>query len=335
METPENAETPKNAKNKNSYSCYFCDFYCFKKSDWTRHLTTLKHKNCHKEIVKETPESAEIQKNAEYLNYKCKKCQAKYKSSSGLWKHNLKCETKSDHSEVVKLANSDLEKYFNSKDLDDMSYKELFIMVMKQNAMIIEKCLIPDKMIQQANHNNNNTITSNNNNTTNSHNKAFNLNFFLNETCKDAMNITEFIENIKIDVSDLENMGRVGYVEGMSNILIKNLNTLDVSKRPIHCTDKKREVMYIKDNNVWEKDDEQKNKLHKTIKRVSHKSIKTLPAYRDKYPGCEFAISKFSDNYNKMIIEVMGGSGDNDVEKEDKIIQKVAKHITINKEYTD
>ena len=156
--------------------------------------------------------------------FTCKKCQAKYKSSSGLWKHNLKCETKNTHHiEENTLANSDLEKYFNSKDLDDISYKELFIMVMKQNAMIIEKCLIPDKMIQ-ANHNNNNTITSNNNNTTNSHNKAFNLNFFLNETCKDAMNITEFIENIKIDVSDLENMGRVGYVEGMSNILITPFN---------------------------------------------------------------------------------------------------------------
>jgi hypothetical protein len=126
-------------------------------------------------------------------------------------------------------------------------------------------------------------------------------------------------------------MGRVGYVEGMYSILIKNLNVLDVTRRPIHCTDKKREIMYIKDNNVWEKDDEQKNKLHKTIKRVSHKSIKGLPAYREKYPGCEFAISKFSDNYNKMIIEVMGGSGDNDTEKEDRIIQKIAKHITINK----
>jgi hypothetical protein len=145
------------------------------------------------------------------------------------------------------------------------------------------------------------------------------------------MNISEFIENIKIDVSDLENMGRVGYVEGMSNILIKNLNTLDVTRRPIHCTDKKREIMYIKDNNVWEKDDDQKNKLHKTIKRVSHKNIKILPAYREKYPGCEFAASRFSDKYNKMIIEVMGGPGDDDTEKEDRIIQKIAKYITINK----
>jgi hypothetical protein len=225
------------------------------------------------------------------------------------------------------------------KNIDFPLTKEMFMMVVKENSEIKNMILREQndfkemmiKMMETVVLNTNSVTNTMSHNTTNSHNKTFNLQFFLNETCKDAMNISEFIENIKIDVSDLENMGRVGYVEGMSNILIKNLNVLDVSKRPIHCTDKKREVMYIKDNNVWEKDDEQKNKLHKTIKRVSHKSIKSLPAYREKYPGCEFAISKFSDNYNKMIIEVMGGPGDNDTEKEDRIIQKIAKYITINK----
>lgn len=333
METPGNAETPKTPKIKKTYACYFCDFYCFKKSDWDRHLSTLKHKKCPEEIVEETPGNAGTTKNAEQCSYLCKNCQAKYKSSSGLWKHSNKCEYKKvDHTHDKTIDYKELDSCLGNKVLDDMSYKELFIMVMKQNAMIIEKCLITDKVIQ-ANNNNNNTIT--NNNTTNSHNKAFNLQFFLNETCKDAMNINEFIENIKIDVSDLENIGRVGYVEGMSSILIKNLNTLDVSKRPIHCTDKKREVVYIKDNNVWEKDDDNQNKLRKTIRWVSHKNIKILPAYREKYPGCDFAVSRFSDNYNKMIIEVMGGPGDNDVEKENKIIQKVAKHITINKGIND
>jgi hypothetical protein len=165
---------------------------------------------------------------------------------------------------------------------------------------------------------------------TNSHNKAFNLNFFLNETCKDAMNIMDFVESIQLQLSDLEKVGELGYVEGISNIIVKNLNELDVTQRPVHCTDKKRETIYIKDENKWEKDDE-KNKIRKMIKRVASKNQRLLLKFKEMHPDCIKYHSKYSDQYNKLIVESMGGSGNNDVEKEDKIIRNIVKNVVVDK----
>jgi hypothetical protein len=179
------------------------------------------------------------------------------------------------------------------------------------------------------------TITNNNNNNnninTNSHNKTFNLNFFLNETCKDAMNIMDFVDSLKLQLSDLENLGKLGYVDGISKIIVQNLKSLDETKRPVHCTDSKREVMYVKDDNKWEKENENKQKMRKVIKHVTHKNSKLLKEFKTKYPGCEKSDSKYSDKYDKLIIEAMGGKGDNDLEKEDKIIKNIAKVVIIDK----
>jgi hypothetical protein len=179
------------------------------------------------------------------------------------------------------------------------------------------------------------STTINNNNTnshnTNCNNKAFNLNVFLNETCKNAMNITDFVDSIQVQLKDLERFGEVGYVEGISNIITSNLKELDVTERPVHCTDQKRETIYIKDDNKWEKEDDNKTKLRKVIKRIESKNFKLLPAYREKYPGCQSASSRFSDRYNKMMVEVMGGTGDNDLEKQDKIIRNISKNVVVDK----
>jgi hypothetical protein len=174
----------------------------------------------------------------------------------------------------------------------------------------------------------NNTINSHN---VNSNNKTFNLNVFLNEHCKDAMNITDFVDSLKLQLSDLESVGKLGFVNGISNIIVKNLNSLDETKRPIHCTDTKREVLYIKDEDKWEKENETNNKIRKVIKKIANKNSRLLPAFKDKYPDCNKSESKYSDQYNKLIIEAMGGSGDNDLEKEDKIIRNIAKEVTIDK----
>jgi hypothetical protein len=176
------------------------------------------------------------------------------------------------------------------------------------------------------------TITNNNNiNNINSHNKTFNLQVFLNETCKDAMNIMDFVNSLKIELSDLENVGNVGYVNGISSIIVKNLNLLDETKRPVHCTDSKREVLYVKDENKWEKENENKTKMRKVIKHVTHKNTKLFKEFKAKYPGCEKSDSKYSDKYDKLIVEAFGGKGDNDIEKEDKIIRNIAKKVTIDK----
>jgi hypothetical protein len=196
---------------------------------------------------------------------------------------------------------------------ENSEFKQLMI---EQNKQMIE-------LAKNSGHHNN----------FNSHNKTFNLQFFLNETCKDAMNITEFVDSLNLQLSDLENVGKVGFVEGISSIIVKNLKALDVHKRPVHCADKKREIIYIKDEDKWEKEDEKKNKMRKVIKRVAFKNQNLLTKYKEKHPGCNFSESKYSDQYSKIVIEAMGGRGDNDSEKEDKIIQKIAKEIVIDKKF--
>jgi hypothetical protein len=155
---------------------------------------------------------------------------------------------------------------------------------------------------------------------------------FLNETCKDAMNITDFVDSIKFQLSDLENVGELGYVKGISNIIVKNLNALDITQRPVHCADNKRDILYVKDDNKWEKEDPERKKLRKMIKRVAIRNYKQVREFKEKYPDCDKSESKYSDEYNKIIIESMGGSGDNDNEKEDKIIRNIAKEVLIDKE---
>ena len=208
--------------------------------------------------------------------------------------------------EVVK-SNAELQKQNNE-------FKELLI---EQNKTIIDA----------IKHTNNTT-----NNNVNSHNKTFNLQVFLNEDCKDAMNITEFVNSIQLQLSDLESVGQLGYVEGISNIIIKNLKALDVTKRPVHCTDPKRETIYIKDGDVWEKDEDDNKKLRKMIRSVAFRNCKNTRLFKEKYPECMDGDSKYSDIYNKIIIEVMGGDPkNNDIENQNKIMRKIAKVMTIDK----
>jgi hypothetical protein len=145
------------------------------------------------------------------------------------------------------------------------------------------------------------------------------------------MNISDFVNSIKLQLSDLEKVGEVGYIEGISNIIIKNLNAMDVTLRPVHCTDKKRETMYIKDEDKWEKEDENKSKLHKMVRRISNKNIDLISDFKVLHPEWKKCSSSVSDQFNKIVLESMGGAGDNDYEKEEKIIKKVAKEVFVDK----
>ena len=260
------------------------------------------------EIKKEQKE----QKEHTSKIFMCEKCNKNFQTSSGLWKHKQKCKQP-----LQANNNSDVDEYEYDYDID-ITDKKLILMLINQN----------NELMEIVKNGTNNTV---NNNNINSHNKTFNLQVFLNETCKDAMNISDFIESVKLQVSDLENVGKVGYIEGISNIIIKNLNALDVTKRPIHCTDKKREVMYVKDENTWEKDDESNKKVRKAIRMIAHKNICMFKAFREKYPDCEEYDSKKNSQYNIIIYEAMGGKGDNDYEKDTKIIKKIAKVVGIEK----
>jgi hypothetical protein len=253
--------------------------------------------------------------------YLCK-CGKEYKYRQGLWKHQQKCNYElHEDTESNKFIKNDINK------------EDIILMLIKQNSDLIKettefKNLILDQqnmMIEVIKNGTHNTTH------TNSHNKSFNLNFFLNETCKNAMNITDFINSLQLQISDLEKVGELGYVEGISNIIIKNLNALDVTERPVHCTDQKRETMYIKDEDKWEKEDDKKSKLHKMVRKVSSKNIDLISKFKELYPDWKKSSSKVSDQFDKIIIESMGGKGENDYEKEEKIIKKVAKSVFINK----
>jgi hypothetical protein len=175
----------------------------------------------------------------------------------------------------------------------------------------------------------NNTVS---NNTINSNNKTFNLQFFLNEQCKDALNIGEFVDSIKVQLSDLENTGRIGYVEGVSKILIKNLNELDVVKRPIHCSDLKREVIYIKDDNKWLKENEDKQVIKKAIKDVANKNIRQITEWASLNPDCKNSESKKNNQYLNIVMNSMsGGSNEEQHSNIEKIIKNITKSVIIEK----
>ena len=300
--------TEKSPKISTKFYCDFCHYKCCKKSEYEKHILTNKHKNLQNPTSKISDSK-----------YSCG-CGKVYKHSSTFYTHKKKCN-------MLSVTDSNVE----SIDKD-----KLIIMLINQNAeliketsefknMMLEHQTMMMKVIENGTHNTNNTTH------TNSHNKAFNLNFFLNETCKDAMNIMDFVDSIKLQLSDLERVGELGYVEGISNIIVKNLKELDVTQRPVHCTDKKRETMYIKDEDKWEKDEE-RLKLHKVVRKVAYKNQNLIPKFKEVHPDYNKYHSKFSDQYNKIIVESMGGSGDNDFEKEEKIIKNISKQVFIDKE---
>jgi hypothetical protein len=302
METLGNQIMPKLCPK---YFCESCDYKTSKKSSYDNHLLSSKHKNNVNFTILET-NGYEIMPKLCSSKYQCQNCDKNFKNRSGLWKHKQICNL----DEVIKPTNND------SKD-------ELIEYLIKENKEIKDLILELAKKDTYSH-----CITNNNNN---SHNKTFNLQFFLNETCKDAMNIMDFVNSIQLQLSDLESVGKLGFVEGISNIITTNLKALDITQRPVHCTDNKREVMYIKDDNKWEKEDEQKVKLRKAIKKIATKNLCLVPKFKEAHPDCNRSSSRFSDQYNKIIIEACGGSGNNDLEKEDKIIRNIAKNVTIDK----
>ena len=284
-------------KNEKNYFCENCDFYTCKKTDYTRHLATDKHKKRQNGSKMVGNDSDFTTKNTNL--YECN-CGRVYKYDSGYYRHKKKC------SSVNELGLTD---------------KELINILVQQN----------QKLMNIVENGTNNT-TTNNTNSHNTTNNAFNLNFFLNETCKDAMNINEFVSSIKVSLSDLENTGRQGYVEGITNIVLKNLNNVEQNLRPIHCSDVKREVFYIKDNNEWLKENQEKPILTKAIKFIANENIKQIKNWRDKYPDCTDSDSKKNNLYLKIVSNSMNGStqqeGNNNI---DKIISNVAKEVTIDK----
>lgn len=288
------------------YYCVFCDYYTCRKGNMSEHLMTAKHRRMTQEDKnQQNPAFPANTKNTKQIqcDFVCE-CGKIYRHRQGLWKHRKTCMT-----EIVDQADFD----------QNFSDKELIKILVNQNDKLM-------KMLESG------TNNINCNNTSNSHNKSFNLNLFLNETCKDAMNISDFISSIKVNLEDLENTGRKGYIEGISNIFLKNLNKLEQHMRPLHCSDLKREVLYIKDNDKWEKESEQKPILIKAIKTVANENIKQIKNWREKHPNCTDSESKNNNLYLKIVSNSMNGLTEEEGRKNiNKIISNVAKEVIIDK----
>ena len=301
------------------YKCINCHYITNKKSDYNKHLLTRKHHKratfnvSSQSLTGKGDNVARITNNDKYkesLCYECITCNRSYKSREGLWYHKKRCAI-SDNS---------------SSSSNDLT--ELVMKVIEQNNVLT------NKIVELTNNGIMNGMTmnnSNNNNNTNSHNKTFNLQIFLNETCKDAMNITEFVQNIKIQLEDLESVGQLGYVDGISNIIIKNLQDIEITKRPMHCSDAKRETMYIKDEDKWERDSEQKERMRYVVKQIARKNAQVIPKFKSKYPNCGISRSKLGTVYDNIVIESIGGLDDNMKKKENSIIKRVSNTILIDK----
>jgi len=276
------------------FECKKCNYITSNKKDYNKHILTLKHQN--------TTNTTKVVPKA-YKEYICY-CGKIYKHHSSLWNHKKVC---------IEISQNNI--------ID--STNETIIALLKQNQEFKELILQQNRDITN--------ITNNTYNTTTHNNQKFNLNFFLNTTCKDALNMTEFIENIEIDFKDIENIGRKGYVQGMTNMILARIRDLDITKRPLHCTDLKRETMYIKDNNQWEKDTPTNTKLHNMISIVARQNYQTLPLWREKHPDC------FDGNHPQysfcldMMRNVLGDVGEEQIKLDNKVIKNLSRHILVDK----
>ena len=320
-------------KNAEKFICELCDFKCFKPSNYASHLLTRKHlaeqngaknaekrrKNAASQQSGKNIKAPEICQNGVEILHTCIFCDKTYKHKRNLTRHAPKCreKTNNDKPEISTELVLQILK-------DNNNFKELLI---DQNKTIIE--LSSNNQI--VNNNNNNNNNNNVNNTVNNNNKTFNLQLFLNETCKDAMNLSDFINSIKQQFSDLEYIENFGFVNGISKIFIKNLNSLKQELRPIHCTDEKRKIIYVKDNNIWEKEDDNHTSVRRAIKTVAKGAFMLMQEFKKEYTDWDRHDSRNNTRYHNLMLEVLGGSGKEDADNETKIITNISKEIKIKK----
>jgi len=312
-------ETFSSQKNAEIYICEKCDFRCRKKSNWDSHILTRKHKS-------ETNETKVRQKKA----FTCETCLGNLNSRASYYRHRQKCGVFSYEKNAEQNAGNPPDDpsspvFPNAPQVGALDKDKVIIDLLQQNNEL-------QRHIIELSKTGNVTNTTNTTTHTNSHNKTFNLQFFLNETCKDAMNITDFVNSLKLTLQDLEKVGELGYAEGISRMFVQGLNDLEVNRRPIHCSDLKREIIHIKDKDRWEKDTDNQDRLKKAIKDLSNKNIMLLDDWQKENPGCTEYDHRKNDIYLRMVVEAMGPV-DELAERKDfgKIIRSIAKHTIIDK----
>ena len=300
------------------YVCELCSFTSGNKKNYTLHLSTSKH------LANTKGDGGDCKP----ATFDCTLCKKQYNSRNGLWKHAKKCVMQANNDNIIICDSLNIEdpEAIQLHILEKSSSNEdkilnLVLELMKSNNELQKQVL---EVCKNTNNMNNNNINNNNNN------KTFNLQFFLNEQCKDAMNITDFANSFDLQLSDLETVGELGYVEGITKIMVDKLNSMDIYKRPIHCSDAKREIIYVKDENVWTKEEKDNPQLRQAIKSVSFRNMKLVYNWSNAYPESKDNQTKLNDKYMKLVIESTGGKGPI-LESENKIMRRIAKEIIIDK----
>ena len=292
-------------KNAELYICEICNFKSSKKSNYDIHLSTAKHQN-------RTFRTNKMPKNATKFECDCGKV---YKARNSLWYHKQKCNYKNE--DVVEINNT-----VNTETIDS----GLIVELLKQNKELHEM------VIDLAKNSGNTTNNTTNNNNTNITNNRFNLNVFLNETCKDAINLNDFIQSIELNVNDFINTGELGFVKGISNIMVERIRDMEPHTRPIHCTDLKREVVYVKDSDKWAKEDENKTHLRKAVRIVANKNKEQVHPWRALNPNSDILDTPECDKFFEYTKASLGGYGkEEDMKFENKIINNILKETVIDK----
>jgi len=309
-------------KNADLYVCAACDFKCSKRSNYNAHLATRKHKG-HVWTQERTP------KNADNMNlqYVCEICDKKYYDRSGLRKHNIKHHSATEPPAPEPAVCMELVPVEAMRQKNELM--ELVQELIRQNQEIRE---LLEQQTEQIKELSSRPTTVSNKVVVNNH---FNMNVFLNEHCKDAINMNDFINNLEIQYSDLEELGRIGYVDGISKILVGRLQELDVRRRPIHCTDIKRETIYIKDENVWNKDTEDNARLLGVIKKVANKNLNKIPEWYKDHPDSKVLDSKHFTQHMDIMRAAIGGPGGSTKHQSainnDRVMKQVLKRVVIDK----
>ena len=313
------------------YFCEKCDYTTSKKCNYEHHILTRKH----------IMTTSGLQNQSASIVCDCGKS---FSCRQNIHRHKKKCSVITPSVEIPTYPSPAPPTHSSTEDMQmnlilelvkqNQEFKNLIIQqshqMMEQNSHMMEqnKTIIEVAKNSQGN-NNHNTLSHNNNN-----NKTFNLQFFLNETCKDAMNMKDFIQSLEMSLPELEKMGEVGFAEGMSRVFVNRLNSLDVTQRPIHCSDVKREIIHIKDDNKWERDNANLDRLRKIIKQLTHKNILRVDDWKRANPGCTEYNSRKNGQYLKLNLEAIGPIDEAEVKRDfGKIFRRVAESTTIDKKY--
>jgi len=322
----EHLEQHMNSKNANSFHCEVCNFKCSKQSNYNTHILTAKHKNRinRTEIM---PNNAESNTRNDSIQYVCE-CGKTYSARNSLWYHKKKCTYKEDQNHNKDTTSSDgniLDALIRQQEIHKEESAELKKMLMQQQEQMKEQQEQHHKQIQELIPQLQQVTNINNNNC----NNKFNLNFFLNEQCKDAISIQHFIENLNIGIRELEHMGDVGYVQGMMSIFSETLGKMNIYERPLHCTDLKRDTLYIKQGDTWTKDTEDKTELKKIVETVKCRNYGSLRLWEREHPEAFECDTQDNIDYMRISSESLGGFNSTDTIKLNKIIKHVVKEVYV------